>query len=309
MPQEVDTIITIKSYQQADLNRLYSLSNSIHGDKGWWAARSVDNMSVWLGQPTIDPERDVFLALDGEKPVGYLIANMEPPLKRAVLEGAIHPDHLHRGAGTKLVEASVERASDLSYEIIQMAVPYGATNARRLARRCGFRFIRKFWEMKLDDPTSVPDPGLSSEFQLRHFRDGDEERLRFIQNLSFSRHWGYSPNSSEDVHYKVRMGLFTFDDILLVLDGNTTIGFNWTRLEHGDQATQGWIGMMGAHPEYRGKGLGTSIMRAGVQYLRNSGASRIDLTVDSLNPSAHRIYRAGGFRRRAVTVWYERELQ
>ena len=189
-----------------------------------------------------------------------------------------------------------------------MAVPYAALNARRLARRCGFRFIRKFWEMKLDDPTSVPNPDLHEGFQLRHFREGDEDRLRFIQNLSFAKHWGYSPNRPEDIHYKVRMGLFSFDDILLVLDGDTTIGFNWTRLERSEESTQGWIGMMGAHPEYRGKGLGTSIMRAGVQYLRDSGASRIDLTVDSLNPSAHRIYRAGGFRRQAVTVWYERTL-
>ena len=189
-----------------------------------------------------------------------------------------------------------------------MAVPYAALNARRLARRCGFRFIRKFWEMKLNDPTSVPHPDLYEGFQLRHFHEGDEDRLRFIQNLSFAKHWGYSPNRPEDIHYKVRMGLFSFNDILLVLDGDNTIGFNWTRLERSEKSTQGWIGMMGAHPEYRGKGLGTSIMRAGVQYLRDSGASRIDLTVDSLNPSAHRIYRAGGFRRQAVTVWYERIL-
>ena len=306
--REANVIITVKGYRPSDLERLWSLTNSIHGDTGWWAARSPDNLAVWLGQPTIDPERDVFLALDGESPVGYLIANLEPPLKRVVLEGAVHPDHLRRGAGSLLVKASVERAQDLRCEIIQMAVPYAAANARRLAKRCGFRFIRKFWEMKLDDPSSVPDPDLYEGFRLRHFQAGDEDRLRFIQNLSFARHWGYSPNSPEDIHYKVRMGLFSFDDILLVLDGDTTIGFNWTRLESREQSTQGWIGMMGAHPDYRGKGLGTSIMRAGVQYLRSSGASRIDLTVDSLNPSAHRIYRAGGFRRRAVTVWYEKAL-
>ena len=263
---------------------------------------------MWLGQPTIDPERDVFLALDGDSLIGYLIANLEPPLKRVVLEGTVHPDHLRKGAGTQLVETSANRAKDLGYEVIQMAVPYAATNARKVAKRCGFRFIRKFWEMKLDDPTSVPNPDLYEGFQLRHFREGDEDRLRFIQNLSFSKHWGYCPNRPEDIRYKVRMGLFSFDDILLVFDGDNTIGFNWTRLERGEESTQGWIGMMGAHPDYRGKGLGTSIMRAGVQYLRDSGASRIDLTVDSLNPSAHRIYRAGGFRRQAVTVWYERAL-
>ncbi len=237
-----------------------------------------------------------------------MIANLEPPLKRVVLEGAIHPDHLHKGAGTRLIEASVDRSSALGYEIVQLAVPYAALNARRLARRCGFRLIRKFWDMKLLDPSSVPDPELYDGFRLRHFREGDEERLRFIQNLSFARHWGYSPNRLEVIHYKVRMALFNFQDILLLLDGETTIGFNWTRLEHGEHGTQGWIDMMGAHPDYRGKGLGTSIMRAGVQYLRNSGASRIGLTVDSLNPGALRIYRAGGFRRQAVTVWYERVI-
>ena len=213
-------------------------------------------MSVWLGLPTIDPERDVFLALDGDKPIAYLIANMEPPLKRVVLEGAVHPDHLHRGAGTRLVEASVDMASGLGYEIIQMAFPFGALNTRRLAKRCGFRFIRKFWEMKLDDPSTVPDPGLSSEFQIRPFRDGDEDRLRFIQNLSFAKHWGYSPNRPEDVHYKVRMGLFSFDDILLVLDGDTPVGFNWTRLERSDRKYARLDRNDGRPPRIPGQGPG-----------------------------------------------------
>ncbi|MCH8087472.1 MAG: GNAT family N-acetyltransferase [Chloroflexi bacterium] len=282
---------------------------SIHGPYGWWAARSVENMREWLGQPNLHPEQDLFLAFDGPRAVGYLQNSFEPPLARVVLEGAVHSEYHRRGIGARLVEASVALATDRGYQVVQMAVPYGALNARRLALKTGFRFIRKFWEMRLKDPSTVPAPEMPAPFVLRHFTEGDDERLRYIQNLSFSKHWGFSPNTLEEVSYRTRMGLFRFDDILLVTDGDKTVGFNWTRLDAGPRDITGYIGMMGAHPDYRGKGLGTAVMRAGVDYLRGKGAARIDLTVDSLNPSAHRIYRAGGFERQAVTVWYEKMLK
>ena len=93
-----------------------------------------------------------------------------------------------------------------------------------------------------------------------------------------------------------------------LMNDEKPVGFNWTRIEEGPRHVIGFITMMGSHPDYRGLGLGAAVMRAGVNYLREAEVDRVQLTVDSQNPSAHRIYTAAGFQRIAVTLWYERRL-
>ncbi|MEE9198383.1 MAG: N-acetyltransferase, partial [Dehalococcoidia bacterium] len=164
----------------------------------------------------------------------------------------------------------------------------------------------RFWEMRLKDPSQVPPPRIHEDFTLRSFVDGDEKALTEIHNLAFSHHWGFSPNTVEEIGYRARMGFCRPEGILLITHDGKAVGFCWTRMEEGPRGVTGFISMMGTHPEYRGRGLGEAVMRVGVAYLRGAGVARVDLTVDSQNPSAIKIYRAGGFERRAVTLWYER---
>lgn len=261
-----------------------------------------------MGQPNLHPEKELFLAYDGTKTVGYLQNSFEPPLKRVVMEGAVHPEYLRQGIGTMLIERAVALSAETGYQVAHIPLPYGAISTRRLAKSMGFRLVRRHWEMRLKDPWMVPPPSILPEFTLRSFVAGDEKALTNIQNLAFSQHWGFSPNTVEEINYRSHMSLYRPEDILFITKGDEVIGFNWTRLENGAKDITGFIGMMGTHPEYRGLGLGVAVMRAGVAYLRGEGAARVDLTVDSLNASAHKIYRAGGFKRRAVTLWYERRF-
>ncbi|MFQ5874267.1 MAG: GNAT family N-acetyltransferase, partial [Dehalococcoidia bacterium] len=143
---------------------------------------------------------------------------------------------------------------------------------------------------------------------LRSWVAGDEKTLTEIQNLAFAGHWGFSPNTVEEIAYRARMSFCRPEGILFIIEGEKAVGYCWTRMEQGPRCVTGFIGMMGSHPGYRGRGLGVTVMRVGVGYLRKAGADRVDLTVDSENHSALKIYRAGGFERIAVTLWYERRL-
>jgi mycothiol synthase len=64
--------------------------------------------------------------------------------------------------------------------------------------------------------------------------------------------------------------------------------------------------MLGMDADYRGRGLGKELLRAGLLHLRNKGQELIDITVDSQNIVAVTLYRSMGFQMHGETVWYEK---
>ena len=66
--------------------------------------------------------------------------------------------------------------------------------------------------------------------------------------------------------------------------------------------------MLGVDTDYRVKGLGKKLLRAGLLHLRNKGRELVDITVDSQNVVAVTIYRSMGFQLHGETVWYEKAV-
>jgi ribosomal protein S18 acetylase RimI-like enzyme len=57
-----------------------------------------------------------------------------------------------------------------------------------------------------------------------------------------------------------------------------------------------WLEDMVVHPDQRGKGLGTRLLRHAVDYARANGFARITLLTDRTNDRAIRFYQRQGFR-------------
>jgi len=66
--------------------------------------------------------------------------------------------------------------------------------------------------------------------------------------------------------------------------------------------------MLGVDPDYRSKGIGRELMMAGLARLRDRGLRVAELTVDSENRTARRLYESLGFEVRANTLWYEKAV-
>lgn len=97
------------------------------------------------------------------------------------------------------------------------------------------------------------------------------------------------------------------DDLCLValIDGKYA-GAVWTRILSGDIKGYGYIDdftpelAISLYKEYRGKGLGTSLMQAMLQKLKAANYLAVSLSVTKDNP-AHRLYRKLGFHVAAET--------
>lgn len=93
--------------------------------------------------------------------------------------------------------------------------------------------------------------------------------------------------------------------LLLAKAGARTIGvaaaaLTWT-LEHGGKAA--WLDELYVEPEYRGKGVGTALLRAALEAAQRSGCAAVDLEVDEEHARAENLYKREGFQRLTRARW------
>ena len=67
--------------------------------------------------------------------------------------------------------------------------------------------------------------------------------------------------------------------------------------------------MIGTDPGYRGRRVGKRVLLAGLAQLEKKGARVTELTVDSENEVANKLYRSVGFKVQYNSLWYEKVLR
>ncbi len=80
-------------------------------------------------------------------------------------------------------------------------------------------------------------------------------------------------------------------NVLVALDGDEIVGYVNPVLDN----DEGWIGGIGVRPEYRGKGIGSSLMRVAEDDCRRRGVREISLEVIEGNDRAQRLYERLGY--------------
>ncbi len=302
----------IRNYRPEDFDMLVQLVGEV--GKGGWSSSSVSpqDMIESLGRPNHSPEEDLFIAEEGGNIAGYVDITVELNIGRVVLNCLVHPEYRGNGVATKLIERAIDRARELKVKRIHVNIPQESVTAQELFTKMGFRFIRRFLELRLDlSEVHVPDMGRMGP-RYRHMKSGEEEKLVHIQNRSFADTWGFNPNTVEEIVYRIGLPNCSPEDIVFAGDGGNVIGYCWTRIYPGEtkgaRAGKGRIYMLGVNPDHRGKGTGREVLLAGLFYLKSKGLMMVDLTVDSKNKAARALYRSARFHIRTRSLWYEKAL-
>jgi len=302
----------IRNYQPEDFDRYVLLR--IEAEKlepaGCFVSPQV--IAEHLGQPNYSPEQDLFIAeIDGDI-IGYMDIKPELAIGRVVLGCWVHPEHRRRGLASKLSSCAMRRARELGVRVVHVNIMSDNAVAKSVLSRLGFSLARRFLELKLDMP-NVHWPDINqATLECRHLQADEEVKLTQIQNLTFAGHWGYNPNTVEEITYKTKLSDFSPEDVILACDGDKIGGFCWTRVvfERGSDSgeREGQIYMIGVAPDYRGKGVGKKLLLAGLNYLKSKGLKIAVLFADSENEAACALYKSIGFRVRASSLWYERVI-
>lgn len=296
----------IRNFRPDDVVAYVRLVNEIDELDMLGKATSVEHMKERLGQPDCHPEQDFFLAEENGLLVGYAEIWCETEIGRVILDGAVHPAHRCRGVGNSLLEMAIEHSHRMGSEAVQIPVGQKMTASQSFVEKRGFALVRRHWQMSLTNYGRAALPALHG-YEVRHFACGDEEGLCALQNLAFADHWGFRPNTIEEVRYLMNTSLCHPEGILLITEGQRMIAFCWT-IDDAVDSKKGYVGMMGVDPAYHSRGLGRTVLVAGIEYLRERGMKEIALMVDSKNPVAKRLYQSLGFKRKGIILWYQRRL-
>ena len=305
MAQNID----IRAFQWDDLETVTRLFNSINGTEGTAMESDVDLMRQTLGQPSVAPENDLRVALVGTDIVGFYLLYREVPIDRVVAVGGVLDEFRGSGIGRRLLRAAIEQVERIGAGVLHIQASADAQDARHLLESEGFERVKSYWQMRWEGD-DLPSLALRPGFQLKPFSlDRDEAMLTELQNDAFGEHWGFCPNTVEEIVARVRIKITDPDGIIFVMDGNRPAGYNWTLRYENSYGKVGVVSMTGVHPSYRGNGLGTAVVVSGMQYLKDQGVDAIELEVDSENTPARELYLKLGYRQVSRSVWYERRFR
>ncbi len=268
----------------------------------------IDNFD----RPNHHPERNLFIAENKETITGYIDILSELEIGRVVLQYLVHPVHRAKGISEKLVERATERARTLRAIKVQVNIPQDDKAGKRLFAKMGFRFVRRFLELRLDLSKAHLSGVTPDDYPCRPMMEGEDEILTNLQNRSFLDTWGFNPNTTAEISYRIHRPKVSLEDITLCLDHTEPIGYCWANIDFGKGAVmgekRGRINMIGVDPNYRGKGVGKKVLIVGLTQLKSRGVRIVDLTVDGDNKPARALYHSIGFDLRTSSLWYQKDL-
>lgn len=302
----------IRNYQPEDLDKLVLLS--IEAGKLELGGRVVSPQGIAeiLGRPNCSPEQDLFIVEIAGSILGYIDVVPELSIGRVVLYCWVHPEHRRRGLATKLLSCATQRAKELGAKAAHVQIAEDNAVARGALTKLGFECVRRFLELRLDVDKVRRQDIDQAALECRPLQRGEEDKLTRIQNRSFTDTWGYNPNTVEEITYRTNQSDFSPEDVVLASDGDKVIGYCWTELTGGEEAAtgerKGRIFMIGADPDYRGRGVGKRVLLAGLAHLKSKGIRVVELTVDSENKAACALYRSVGFEVGTSSLWYQKLL-
>jgi len=305
-----NSLYIIRNYRPTDFNKYAQLIVEAEKLEPTGRCSSPEVLSENLYRPNYSPEQDLFVVETAGNLVGYVDIAPEFIIGQVILNCFIHPDHRRKGLATKLYGFATHRARELGMKVALVNIAKGNVDAKSVLSKLGFRFVRRFLQLRLDmakvhwqgiDRTALP---------YRHLQRGEEDKLTQIQNHSFAGSWGYNLNTVEEIIYYTSLTNCCPEDIILACDGDKIIGYCWTRITY-ETATggrKGEIFMLGVDPDYRGRGVGKGVLLAGLSYLKSKGLQVAELTADSKNQAACALYRSVGFKVRTSRLWYEKAI-
>lgn len=203
-----------------------------------------------------------------------------------------------------MLEAVLKHTTDLDKVFLFIPV----VNKKLIEMVEGLKFsVERYAFLLVREELDVPEVNLPAGYELRSFRPGqDEENWLKVRNAAFSTLKGSeTPLTTEGVKK-----LLTHDDYL---EGGMMVLFHQEKpvgvIRGADDEYNGApimnIGPVAILPEYQGRGLGRSLLRASLRFAKEKGYKRTILSVNGENDRAQALYIHEGFKQVEAVVCYQ----
>jgi len=222
-------------------------------------------------------------------------------------ELAVAPDRRRGGLGSALAQSLMRAAPGL-----RLWAHGNLPAAQALANALGLVPVRQMVLMRAALPanlatTQTPPP---SGVAFRCFRPGqDEANFLDLNAAVFAKHPEQGNLTRPDLAWRMRQDWFDPNGFFLAEQveppGQTgPIGYHWTKVQ--DKVAEVYV--IGVHPNAQGMGLGTALLKRGLEHLARAGHQQVELYVEADNTPALAAYHRQGFTVARHHVQYARHV-
>src|SRR5262245_38291936 len=263
---------------------------------------------VWSGG-VIDMPNDTWVvsAPDG-RVIGHANVGRET---EGVAEawGIVHPDHRGLGIGSRLLDLVDERAAAMLPDggRLQQSVGDADLVAPEMLRARGFERVRSFHHMEIDLDGDLGSADAPEGIEIRPIDlERDLRKVHETLDDAFRDEWGYHDRTFDEWRtHNVEARDFDPTLWLIATEDGEPVG-SLSGVVSGDR---GWVFEVGVRPPWRGRGIGSAMLRRSFATFAERGLPRVMLNVDSENPTgAVGVYERAGMR--VVRGWdvYEKPM-
>lgn len=218
--------------------------------------------------------------------------------------GVVHPRWKGTGLGVQLLERSEAASRSRGAARMQQFVLGTDAAAAALMTSRGYRDVRHFFEMAIEQ-TEPPPP---ADFSVETVREEDIRAFHAALDEAFQDHWEHHANPFDDwwARHSTNPNL-DLSVWFLIRDGGEIAAV--TRNE-GNRNGGGYIAAIGVRRAWRGKGYAKALLLHSFRVFFERGMPRVTLGVDAENPTgATHLYERVGMHVEQENVVYEKELR
>ncbi len=265
---------------------------------------TMEDMEIWQKDPGFDSVGMFIAELDSE-PVGRVQAYVDKQRteKKGFIQGlGVVPQFRGRGIGRELVRKALESLRERGMETAQANMRDDALACKHIFESFEFKLIRIFSTMRRQLGKAHSDNGENTDVTIRTMRAGIDEikLITKLNNQAFSEHFNFRPTTLEEWKHWSKDPDFDREGFFFALLKEQPIGYVGTWVDRKfvkfKGIKRGVIATIGVLKPYRRKGVGTSLILRGMEYLKSRGMTEVELGVDDLNETeAIKLYEKVGF--------------
>ena len=266
---------------------------------------------VWRDLQAPDANTTLFVAVDGDEPVGALhtMRGADGSVTAAVV---VHPEHREVGVASALLDAATDVLTSQGARHVTLWAFGADDRSDAFAAAAGFTPERELWQMRVALPLAEA-PKWPAGVTVRPFASGaDEAEWVALNNRAFAHDPDQGGWTGDQLRRRESEPWFDPAGFLLAVDDRGLAGFCWTKVHaavppHEPEAL-GEIYVIGVDPDRQGSGLGRALVVGGLASLHARGTNIGMLFVDSSNTAAIELYRGLGFQATRIDRAYGRDV-
>ena len=272
--------LQLRNFEWTDIQGFFSLLRNAgpHGHRDW--PETLEGVRAELGYPRVQPEKNVAVAeVAGDNVAdisGYAIVEPEQNIGRSVVGIAGTAEYNGDELSGLLLDWAVGRAGECT-PLAHLATRDHETELSEYVERTGWSRVRKYLKLESGPRPARAAAVIPDGFTVRTMLSLEElPQLTTLQNEAFNEHFGFSPNTVDEIKALLLGPDASIDDIVFIHDSaQRLVAYCWTQTGERAGTKFGRIGMTGVLPEVRGQGLGRAVAESGFNHLLGEGVDTI----------------------------------